>query len=220
MKNLFLLALGAAILCTLSFCKNTPLPEGQKVVSDNPQIDPNTPVAAVKRDSTPGFQGCDKATWSPVTVSTEEFVYHHYTVRVTRNADGPGEQITVLRDSGRTDFVIPMPEAGYFNGISHNKLFVDAGTGPDNREMFIFDLDKRTQFYNTIYCGEPTIFHAERLHFLLPVDEKDVAKMPDCPEKEQWTKDGLRVGYGQRCIFNLKQRALARKSEWACVPMQ
>lgn len=220
MKNLTLLATGAALICALAFCKNTPLPEGQTMVSDKGFNSPATPLPAGKLDTVAGFKGCEKASWSPLTTNSEEFIYQHYTVVITRSENLPGEQITVRRDSGRADFNIPVPEAAYFKGICRNKLFVDVGTGPDGRELIVFDLDKKLQFYNSLYCGEPQVIQSERLYFMMPVDEKEVTRIPDCPEKEQWLKDGLSVGYGQRCILNLVVRSLTRKSEWACVPKQ
>lgn len=222
MKNLLLAS--AAMLLTLTFCKNTPLPEGQTVVSDNPSVaagnGPAVQLPMGKLDTMAGIQGCEVATWSPLTANSEEFIYQHYTVKIVNNQDQPGQQITVVRDSGRADFIVPMPENGYFNGVCRNKMFVDAGTGPDGRMLFVYDLDRMSQFFQTPYCGDMKILHDDRLYFMVPVDEKEVTKMPDCPEKEQWQKDGLRVGYGQRCIFNFVIRTLTRKSEWACVPMQ
>jgi hypothetical protein len=223
MKNFSLLAVVASLIITLTFCKNTPLPEGQTVVSGNTPSEIPAPLAtppAGKTDTLHGFKGCEKASWSVLAPNLEEFVYQHYTVRVSRNEEKPGEQITVGRDSGRADFVIPMPDDGYFKGVARNKLFVDAGTGPDGRELFIFDLDKKTQYYRTPYCGEPEVYQYEKLYYLVPVEEKEVLKMPDCPEKESWKKNGLSVGYGQRCLFNLRIRSLTKKSEWACVPKQ
>jgi hypothetical protein len=223
MKNLSLLALGTTLLFTLVFCKNTPLPEGHTIVSENTPTGPSAPAAPLppgKIDSVAGFKGCDKAAWSPLTASSEEFIYQHYTVKITRNDKKPGEQITVARDSGRADFVVPMPDNGYFKGVSRNKLFVDAGTGTDGRELFIFDLDKKTQYYTTPYCGEPQVHQHGKIYYLVPVEEKDVLKMPDCPEKAEWEKKGLEVGYGQRAIFNLTVRSLTKKSEWACVAKQ
>ena len=224
MKNLSSFITGAALLFTLAFCKNTPLPEGQTMVSDKTSAEmqaAGTPLPQGKLDSLAGIKGCDRATWSPLTTNSEEFIYQHYTVVITRHGDQPGEQITVKRDSGRADFVIPMPEnGGFFSGVSRSKLFVDEGTGPDGRKFTVYDLDKQVQFFSSPYCGEPQIIQGERIYFLLPVDEKEVTRIPDCPEKEQWTKDGLKVGYGQRCILNLVVRSYTRKSEWACVAMQ
>jgi len=222
MKNLLLFAAAAILTLALSFCKNTPLPEGQTIVSENTptETQPAAPLPTGKSDSLIGFRGCDRAAWSPLSRTADEFIYQHYIVKKTQIANNPGEVVTVLRDSGRVAFTVPMPTNGYFHGIIRNKLFVDAGTGPDNRELFVYDIDLMAELFRTPYCGEPQIIESSRLHFLLPVMENDVTKMPDCPEKEQWLKDGLRVGYGQRCIFNLAQRSLTRKSEWTCVPLQ
>ena len=191
------------------------------MVSDKTPLEPEIAVQMGTRDSLAGFNGCERATWSPQTTRREEFIYQYHTVVVTRDPNTSGEKITVKkRDGGQSDFVIPMPENGHFNGVAGSKLFVDAGTGPDDRHLYIYDINKKLQFYDTPYCGELRVLQTDRLYFLLPVTEEQVTKMPDCPEKEQWEKDGLKVGYGQRCIFNLKERSLTRKSEWACVPMQ
>ena len=225
MKNLLFLAAAAILTFALNFCKNTPLPEGQTIVSENTpaetQSQPNTPLPAGKSDSLVGFKGCERAAWSPVSATSDEFIYQHYIVKKIRIANNPGEWVTVLlRDSAQASFVVPMPTSGYFYGITRNKLFVDVGTGPDGRELLVFDIDKKIELHRTPYYGDPQVIQSDRLHYLLPAEEKDVTKMPDCPDKEQWVKDGLRVGYGQRCIFNLSQRTLTRKSEWACVQLQ
>jgi hypothetical protein len=222
MKNLFVLTAGTALLLTLAFCKNTPLPEGQTMVSENTPIAsaPETPVQMSSRDSVAGFEGCDRATWSPLTTNSEQFIYQNYTVKITRNPNKPGDNITVKRDAGRADFVVPTIENAHFKGVSRNKLFVESGTGTDDRHLYVYDIDKRLMFFDTPYCGEIQIVHSDRLYFMMPVVQEEVTRIPDCPEKEQWIKDGLQVGYGQRCIFNLLQRSLTRKSEWACVPVQ
>jgi len=219
MKNLFSFAILAALILFLHSCENKTATIGKLSPEPENKLTPG-PLPPGKSDSIVGFRGCESAAYSPLTEDSDEFIYQHYTVKLKRKSNGPGEEITVVRDSGRADFVIPMPETGRFHGICRNILFVDAGTGPDNRELFIFDLNKQVQTYNTPYCGDLRIMENERLWFLMPVEESEVVKKPECPEKEEWTKKGLKVGYGQRCIFNFINRSLTRKSEWACVPLQ
>lgn len=219
MKNLFSFAILAALTLLLHSCENKTATIGKLSPETGKTLTPG-PLPPGKSDSIAGFRGCERASYSPLSADSDEFIYQHYTVKLTRKSDGPGETITVMRDSGRADFIVPMPEAGRFFGICKNKMFVDAGTGPDNRELFIFDLDKEVQTYNTPYCGDLRIAESQRLWFLMPVEESEVVKKPECPEKEEWTKKGLKVGYGQRCIFNFMNRSLTRKSEWICVPLQ
>ena len=219
MKNHILFAAAAALILLLDSCENKTATIGKLSPEPENKLTPGS-LPPGKSDSIVGFRGCESAAYSPLTADSDEFIYQHYTVKLKRKSDGPGEEITVVRDSGRADFVIPMPEAGRFFGIYKNKMFVDAGTGPDNRELFIFDLDKEVQTFNTPYCGELRIAESERLWFMVPVEESEVVKKPECPEKDEWIKNGLKVGYGQRCIFNFMNRSLTRKSEWVCVPLQ
>ncbi len=219
MKNFTVFAAFAALICLLSSCENKTATIGKLSPETENSMTPGS-LPPGKSDSLVGFRGCEGGAYSPLTTESDEFIYQHYRVKLTRKPNGAGEEITVLRDSGRADFVIPMPEMGRFHGICRNKMFVEAGTGPNDRELFIFDLDKQLQLYSTPYCGEPRIAENQRLWFLMPVEESEVVKKPECPEREEWEKKGLKVGYGQQCIFNFMNRSLTRKSEWACVPKQ
>lgn len=219
MKNLFFFSLAIALTLTLIFCKNTPLPEGQTVVTRETSAEPPISLPASQNDTLPGFKGCERASWSLLSASSGQFLYQSYTVKINLVPNKQSEEIIVLPDTGEGSFTIPMPDDGHFHGICRNKLFVEASDEAGGRRFFIFDIEKPAQLYSTPYCGEPQIVESDRLHFLQPVDEKEVTKMPDCPNKEEWTKNGLRVGYGQRCIYNLEKRSLTRKSEWVCVPL-
>lgn len=218
MKNLITIAAATVLTLLLASCENKTATIGN-LTKKTGELTPGG-LPAGKSDSIAGFKGCESAAFSPLTPDSDEFLYQHYTVIIKRKPNDAGEEVTVRRDSGRTDFVIPVPEAGRFYGILHGKLFIDAGTGPDLRHLFMFDLDKESQWFDTPYCGDVQIIDSERLYFLLPVEESEVAKKPDCPEKAEWEKNGLRAGYGQRSIFNFINRSLTRKSEWVCVPMQ
>lgn len=222
MKRLFIPALAAALLCSLIACENKTATIGNQMPSDNASgtTFENGPLPPGRNDSLAGFQGCERAAYSALTANSHEFIYQHYTVKIKENPNSPGEEVVVVRDSGRQDFKIPMPSDGRFHGMCRNKLFVDAGTGPDNRTLFIFDVDKMVQNYSTSYCGELRIIGSQKLWFLMPVEESEVTKMPDCPDKDEWKKNGLGVGYGQQCIYNFMNRSLTRKSEWVCVPQQ
>lgn len=218
MKNFFFFA-AAVLVLLFESCENKTATIGNLPPVGEKNLTPGS-LPPGKSDSLAGFRGCERGAWSALSADSEEFIYQHYVVVIKRKANGMGEELTVRRDSGRADFVIPMPENGYFHGVCRNKLFVDAGTGPDKRDLFIFDLDKMTQTFTTPYCGELRIVQSERLWFYLPVEESEVTKKPECPQQEEWSKNGWSVGYGQVCIFNFMNRSLTRKSEWACVPLQ
>jgi hypothetical protein len=220
MKNILLPVSVAVLFCgASSFCKNTPVDNAKTAVLENAGSD-KTPLPPGKADSLVGLKGCEKAAWSAVSADTDEFIYQHFTVRKTRSADQPGEQVMIMRDSNRGNFALPMPEDGHFMGAVRNMVFVDRGFGSEGRELLIFDVDRMVQYYSSPYCGEPEVVQSEKLYFLIPVAEQDVVRMPDCPQREEWTKAGLGIGYGQRAIMNLTRRSLTKKSEWVCVARQ
>lgn len=223
MKNLLLLAAALPVIFVLSFCKNTPAPEQQSATTETIPVDTagessaSAPTGQI--DTVAGFRGCEKASWVPsANTNIERFYYQHFTVKVMRNGDKPGEQIIVYRKDSLPNVIIPMPENRFFMGLCRNKLFVTTAPDAPQREMFIYDIDKMQLYFESPYCGEPEIVHFEKLYFLLPTDKKEVTKIPDCPEKEEWEKNGKEVGYGQRAVLNLLRYSFTRKSEWACVP--
>ena len=52
------------------------------------------------------------------------------------------------------------------------------------------------------------------------IEESDMIKVPDCPDKAKWEKEGAKVIYGQLCLYNIVQRSLTKKSEYICVPLK
>ena len=134
MKNLFTIAAATVLTLLLASCENKTATIGN-LTKKTGELTPGG-LPAGKSDSIAGFKGCESAAFSPLTPDSDEFLYQHYTVIIKRKPNDAGEEVTVRRDSGRTDFVIPMPEAGRFYGILHGKLFIDAGTGPDQSAQY------------------------------------------------------------------------------------
>jgi hypothetical protein len=207
----------ALLLAFLAFsCKNN-TPENAKT--------PEMTYPFEKPDSIFGLKGCEMAGFIATSKTDREFVYQNFKIKVKDNENTPGENIGIGPDSNGLVLRLPISEEGnFFQGATRNHFFVDQGTGPDIRKMLIFNIkpDAILQVYQAEYlAAEPPFVSSNGgFWFFMPIEESELLQVPDCPEKEKWVKDGLRVGYGQRCIYNMVTRMLTRKSEYICVPLQ
>ncbi|MFN0013881.1 MAG: hypothetical protein ACKVU2_04980 [Saprospiraceae bacterium] len=178
-----------------------------------------------KPDSIVGFEGCLTAGFSAKSAEKREFRYQDYLFVVTDRKDQPGEQIGIVFNSDTSRRLdIPATEESYFKGVANNHFFMDRGTGPGVRELVFYRFQAGEVYlvHRHSYYPEPAPFVSSNggLWFYAPIEEKDMVKTPDCPDRGKWLKDGIQVGYGQRVIYNLNERMLTRKSEYVCVPLQ
>lgn len=232
MKNRILLYFAGALIASLTlFCKNgntsanneaAPMGMGsgmrrEGAANDTSKMSQISPVT----DSLFGFKGCERAGFRTYPPNIREFKYQNFTVRLTPK-EGTGEKIQVIIDSIGKSLDVPDVEPTFFNGAVRNNVLVRVDNGPNDQELIVYNLDRNTlaQNYRTRYCGELFIASSGTMWFYYPVEEKDVTKMPECPEREEWEKKGLHVGYGQRYMFNLPKRGLTKKSEFACIPLK
>lgn len=213
-KHTLLVAAAFFLLLFALACKNIPSENQEK----------NIAYPVVKADSIHGFEGCEMAGFKALSDTTREFVYQKYLIRVKDRQGEPGEKIDLVVLPDSIHLGLPAEEEGYFSGLAYGHFFVDIGTGPDLRELVFYRIQPQGIFlvYRTKYYPEPAPFVSGNggVWFYAPIEEKEMTKMPDCPDREKWLKDGLRVGYGQRIIYDLKDRMLTRKSEYVCVPLQ
>ena len=177
-----------------------------------------------KPDTLFGIEGCDRPGFRALTPKVHEFIYQGYRVRVTQRDDEAGEKLEVFIDSTGASLEVPTVEPTFFRGGARAHIFVDIGTAPDSREIVVYNLKRGTlaQVYRERYCvdGQTYVSQNGGFWFYCPVPESEVAKKPDCPDKETWAKQGLGTAYGQRYIYDMVNRGLTRKSEFICVPTQ
>ena len=81
-------------------------------------------------------------------------------------------------------------------------------------------MDGLPPYARMAFAGEMEVNGNGNVRFYMPTEESEVIKIPKCPEKAKWEKDGLKVVYGQLCLYNLVQRSLTRKSEYMCIPLK
>jgi len=208
MKNLLLACLATILILGWSACQNDAAPKVEK------------PAPTATADTVVGFKGCDHAAFTPVGAGSFDYTYQHYTVRVLERSDTLGHGIVVAPHRGGPHFTVPMPDDGYFMGVNRDYLFVDAGTGPDGREMIIFDLPGQHEVFREKYCDEVEIISNGKVWFWAPVEASAIDSLPACADSATWLKNGLSIGYGQRKIFDPVSRVYIAKSEYKCVPLQ
>lgn len=210
MKQILFYATAILLTGSLSFCQN------------NPASNNTTDVLPSERnDSLYGLKGSDKAGFYPVSKTERDFLYQDFTVKVKDKADGAGQDINIVRtDTIKEDWPIIHEEPTYFRGVSRGNVLLEEGTGPENRKLVAYHVKRRALMFRMAFCGEMEVTSNGNLRFYTPVEESDVTKIPECPDKAKWEKEGLKVIYGQLCLYNLVQRSLTRKSEYACIPLK
>lgn len=209
-------ALSASFACLVLFlgaCKNQNSTKTADASSG--------PAATANPDTMVGFTGMNRAAFKMIDTANAEFTYQRYVIRTSRRTDGkPGDVITVVPTDGTPAWAAPVPVASFFNGVVQDRLIVDIGTGPDGRALQVINLQTHLVNFTTKYVGDPQVLSGNKLWFLAPVLADTLTKKPECPQQADWEKNGLKVGYGQRCIFDLANRQLTRKSEFQCVAVQ
>lgn len=212
MKQALLFASALLLAGVLFNCKNNPGGTANAAAaSEIPQERP---------DSMFGIKGCDRAGFKPISATEHEFIYQDFTVHISPKEEG-GENIRVIRtDSATTDLEIVHEEPTIFAGAARGQILLEEGTGPENQKLVVYHVKRKGLMFRMAFCGDMEVTPSGNVRFYTPTEASEVPELPDCPDKEKWEKQGLKVGYGQLCLFSLVNRSLTRKSEYICVPLK
>lgn len=210
MKRILFYATAILLSGSLLFCKNNPASQGS---SDE--------LPAERNDSLVGLKGCDRAGFKAQSKTERRFIYQDFTVNSKDKEDGKGQDINIVRtDSGAEGLTITHEEPTWFLGSSRGQVLFEEGTGPENRKLVVYHVKRRALMFRYPFCGEMEVTPNGFIRFYTPIEESEMTEAPECPDKEQWEKDGTKVVYGQVCLFSLVNRSLTRKSEYACIPLK
>lgn len=187
-----------------------------------PDADAVKTAPVFQADTSVGFLGTDRARFAGSNGKMSKYEFPEYSVEITPNPEDVGEHIKVLVTKTNRVLNIEMPEAGYFAGLHDHFLLIDAGTGPGARGLWVVDLRTDKKVLDTSYFEyeQPEINSAGELTYLFPLEENQLPKPPACPDKAEWLRNGLSVGYGQRKVFNLNTGRETASGDYACVPLQ
>ncbi len=175
----------------------------------------NTPKTNVDlsylNDTIIGMKGVETAK----VISKKEFQYSKYHINISADPTGMGENIKV------NNHEIQNEDAFYFFGIHDQYLFIDNGNSTNHRELIVYNLNTYKQVFRAFYESELYIKDGF-IHYISPIDLTRVRlKKPiDCPENTSWSKKGLTIGYGAKCMFNLQTEQDSTTEEMICFPLQ
>jgi hypothetical protein len=159
------------------------------------------------------------------------YVYDRYVVKTTETADGVGEEIRVsLRGQSSaaaaacdvkgaaTHYLIENDDSNFFFGISGDYLFVDVGTGPEPRELRIYDLARKKRVYTASYSEPIKVSGGLTLDYYQAL-EKELPRS-QCPQAGKWEKEGLGFGFEQRVVLDLATLKEQKIGRPRCSPRQ
>jgi hypothetical protein len=207
------------LLLFLWSCQNQPANPATTPAPDTTATAQPTDNVATGRDTIIGVRGSER---SRLLQENDDFVYTYagYRIRVRPNNEEPGEKISFSKgNTGGSPTAVAVPEAGYFAGLSGRHLFIDAGTGPNGRELYIVDLESNREVYHSAYEGTAEL-QAGKLRFYVPVDASHVRPLPSCPEKDEWVRNGLGVGYAQLRTYDLQSGKEQALQQYMCFATQ
>ncbi len=201
MKKMTIFRVVLFALTTLTSCEG---PSGNKKLQDAASTSADIQTIAVI-DTAVGIEGCEKAKFDGTT-----FTYVAAKVKVIDNNTGEIIEINGTK--------VPNQEADFFSGVYKSFLFIDNGTGPNGRNLKVWSIDENKVIFDTPYEGDLSI-KDDKLNFIKPID-MDKNKPVNCPDAENWKKDGLEVGYGIPSAYDFENKTASTTGEATCFAVQ
>lgn len=160
------------------------------------------------------------------------FYYYGYAVMTIASNTEVGEEIRIYKTKGNKGnncsenmhtpyFTFEKNNenwAFYFFGIADNFLFIDSGTGPDYRTIYVYDLTKKVKIFEDGYF-RPISFNDNNLIFNQEYEPKDSDK-PICPDAKKWEDWGLTVAYERKVIIDLETNNKKITNDSKCAARQ
>lgn len=103
----------------------------------------------------------------------------------------------------------------FFAGIYEDYLFIDQGTGADQRILSIYDLNKKSLILYTEY-SDPELKEGVLNYYKTIVPDPAVIESIPCPDSSKWTDQGLTVLYEQKQTFDLKSETSRSMEKYRC----
>jgi hypothetical protein len=151
--------------------------------------------------------------------------FRRYYVRVVNQYMSVGDSLLVTRkrelpdEAWREDIRVDLTladDAGFFDGIWGDLMFIDSGCCPGPRGLAVYDLVQRKSVYSADYedwpTDGPTLRKGRWLTYLEALPESAWPHF-SCPECE---RTGMGTGYVEKVVLDLQSLQLARSGDIRC----
>jgi hypothetical protein len=118
---------------------------------------------------------------------------------------------------GPGDFVIGHADAERFLALEGSLLVIDNGTGPDGRELIVWDLAERRKLLHERYGGLVAA-DATQIVFWRPTRTQPTER--NCPQLAQWKAQLLGAAIEVQARLRLADRRLETLAITRCAPRQ
>jgi hypothetical protein len=127
-----------------------------------------------------------------------------------------GEQLKTI-DTSKSKFVLRKQENAYFINLIKQFLFIDYGTGPDNRQLSVFNISTGQKVFTSLYSDSISLYGSDSVSIWIPSNDTLFEK---CPEYKTWKDNGLEAGILVQHFLNLISQELIKSEKWKCEPKQ
>lgn len=157
------------------------------------------------------------------------YIYIDYEIHVEPSPEQQGMNIFLYKpevsggnpcnlDRTTASHIIGTGETGgnnFFAGIYENYLFIDQGTGPDQRILSIYDLTQKKLILFTEY-SDPDLKDGILTYYKTLVPDPGVIENITCLDAKKWADQGLTVLYEQKETFALKSETRLPVRDYRC----
>lgn len=113
---------------------------------------------------------------------------------------------------------LAVPEDSYAIGLKQHFLLIDQGTGPDGRQLVLWNLQQGHVVWHSAYADLLRDGSPDTLTFWRPED-----RAPDeahCPKLRQWRKESLGAAMEQQVQLRLADLKVTTLGRWRCEARQ
>lgn len=103
-----------------------------------------------------------------------------------------------------------------FSGLQGNYLLLDDGTGPDLRDLYVYDLKNKKQIFHSDYYQPASL----RGNFLIYWVNQPKANLKVCPDYQKNQQNGLGTVVIEKVILNLAVLKSQRTGTTRCITTQ